>query len=77
MALPRIVANAHGGLVVEINFFKLGLVEEGGYEVARAGHVTEVVCKRVRKDEKKRRVPKHQRPLQNTSRPQKNTLVGW
>jgi hypothetical protein len=44
--------------------------------VARAGHVIAVACKRVRKDEKKQRVPKHQTPLQNTSRPQKTTLVG-
>jgi len=70
------VTNAHGGLVVEINCLKLGLVEERGYEVARAGHVKVVHCKRVRKDEKKQRVPKHQSPLQNTSQPQKNTLVG-
>jgi hypothetical protein len=41
-ALPGIVANALGGLVVEIDFGKLRLVEEGGYEVARAGHVTAV-----------------------------------
>ena len=61
--------------MVETNILKLGLVEEGGYEVARAGHVTVVACKRVRKDEKKQRVSKHQNPLQNTSRPQKNTLV--
>ena len=51
-ALPRIVTNAHGGLVVEINCLKLGLVEERGYEVARAGHVIAVPCKRVRKEER-------------------------
>ena len=39
--------------MVEKNFRKLGLVEEGGYELARAGHVIAVPCKRVRKEEKK------------------------
>ena len=39
--------------MAEIDFGKLGLVEEGGNEVADAGHVIAVVCKRVRKEEKK------------------------
>jgi hypothetical protein len=39
--------------VVEIDCRKLGLVEEGGYELARAGHVIAIPCKRVRKEEKK------------------------
>ena len=45
---------------------KLGLVEEGGYELARAGHVKAVVCKRVRKKEKK--MPKNALPLHSSSR---------
>ena len=39
--------------MVEFDCIKLGLVEEGGYELARAGHVIAVACKRVRKEEKK------------------------
>ena len=39
--------------MVEIDCRKLGLVEEGGYELARAGHVIAVACKRVREEEKK------------------------
>ena len=39
--------------MAEKDFRKLGLVEEGGYELARAGHVIAVGCKRVRKEEKK------------------------
>ena len=39
--------------MAEIDCRKLGLVEEGGYELARAGHVIAVGCKRVRKEEKK------------------------
>jgi hypothetical protein len=34
IALPRIVSNAFGGLVVDGDFKKLRLFEEGGYEVA-------------------------------------------
>jgi len=36
--------------VVESDCRKLGLVEEGGDEVASAGHVKAVDCKRVRKN---------------------------
>ena len=34
---------------IKKEFTKLGLVEEVGNELARAGHVNAVVCKRVRK----------------------------
>ena len=52
--------------MVETDCRKLGLVEEGGYELARAGHVRAVVCKRVRKKEKK--MPKNALPLRSSSR---------
>ena len=52
--------------MVEIDCRKLGLVEEGGYELARAGHVRAVVCKRVRKKEKK--MPKNALSLHSSSR---------
>ena len=39
--------------MVDIDCRKLGRVEEGGYELAHAGHVIAVACKRVRKEEKK------------------------
>ena len=39
--------------MVETDCRKLWLVEEGGYELARAGHAIAVGCKRVRKEEKK------------------------
>jgi hypothetical protein len=74
--LPRIVANALGGLMVEFDKIKLGLVEEGGYEVARAGHVTAVVCKGVRKDEKKQQVLKHQHPCKTPHYHKKTRLWG-
>ena len=57
--------------MAEIDFGKLGLVEEGGNEVADAGHVNAVDCKRVRNDEKKHQVPKDQAALHNTSQPHK------
>ena len=52
--------------MVEIDCRKLGLVEEGGYELARAGNVIAVVCKRVRKKEMK--MPKNALPLHSSSR---------
>jgi hypothetical protein len=45
---PRTVDHAGGGLIAEAQVGKVRLVQEGGQEVAHAGHVGVVVCMRVR-----------------------------
>jgi hypothetical protein len=45
---PRIAAYAGGGSVVEKHMAKLGLIEEGGDEVAHAGDICIMPCTHVR-----------------------------
>jgi hypothetical protein len=64
-APPRFVPHAGGWRVVENDRRKAGFVEEGGYDVALAGHAKTVHCKQMKKNEKNQIYDKHSTAFTN------------